>query len=382
MSSSLRSPKSPLSPKSRNSQLTSILMLGGIIIIVSGLAFLIWYFYVAQHFTPSTWNEEDQSPQNQTISLASIDGTRTPLPAPTLNAQIDQEENAVVEIEESKNTPLVSIFKEQEQAAQLPPEQPTSPILTPKTPSAQRLALVIDTYGGTPSQLKKLAQLGLPLTIAVVPFDPHAHDFIKIADGHGLEIIADIPMESTNETLDPGPHTLRTGQSVQAIRTEIKNSLKKVPAYMGAKNRMGSKFTASAASMDTFFTAFPPKKNFFFLDALTGKSVAKKSAHKSHTPYVQRTLFIDNVPIHEKIMTQLRTLQLLAAKHPQLAPAKQPIKPIVGLGNLRPETIKALGAWAKERSADPSPQTDIVPLSQLLGLGPSNASPPSIETAA
>lgn len=377
MSSFLRSPKSPLSPKNRNNQLVSILLLGGIIIIVSSLAFLIWYLYVAQHLTPSIWGDDASSAQNKAAPFSPPhQRPLTPLPTPTLDAQIDQEENAVVEIEESKNTPLVSIFKEQEKAAHQPSEKVTPSYSVPKSSFAKRFSLVIDTYGGTPLQLQKLARLNLPLTISIVPFDPHASDFIKIARTHGLEIIADIPMEPIKSALDPGPHALRTGQSAHSMRAEIKNSLKKIPSCSGAKNRMGSKFTANAASMEVFFAAFPAHPNFFFLDALTGKSVAKKSATKAHIPYIQRTLFIDNVPTHEKIMSQLRVLQRLATQQSSSPSIKKPTNPIVGLGNLRPETMRALEAWVKERNTVPPSQPEIVPLSQLLGLDVQSSSPP------
>ncbi len=114
-----------------------------------------------------------------------------------------------------------------------------------------------------------------------------------------------LPMEPRALDADPGPNALLTGLPEGELDCRIAVNLGRLNGYVGVKNHMGSRFTASARDMRRVMVALRAR-DLLFLDSLTtGRSTGHGLAREFGIPTVVRDIFLDNDRAPASIRRQL-----------------------------------------------------------------------------
>jgi polysaccharide deacetylase 2 family uncharacterized protein YibQ len=194
------------------------------------------------------------------------------------------------------------------------------------------IALVLDDFGYTKKNLEKVKDIGVPLTVAVLPGTPYCGTVCSFAEENGLEVILHLPMEPEKETEHLEKDTIRTDMDDATVKEIIADAFRTVPAADGVSNHMGSKATGDRRLMASVFADLK-KRDMFFLDSFTARrSICRELAEETGIPYVRRDVFIDNDLDAAYIRKQLEKLQHLALEKGKA----------VGIGHDRGITVEVL----------------------------------------
>lgn len=163
----------------------------------------------------------------------------------------------------------------------------------PLSPLAPQLAIILDDGGyGGPATEAVLA-LDPRLTLAILPYTPHAEETAQRAHELGFQIMLHMPMESHSPTeLFQG--SLLTTMNAAAMDRLIQQALDQVPHVDGINNHTGSKFTEDPAAVAAMFEALD-QRGLFFIDSRTiHTTVALETACAMGIPAAQRDVFLDH----------------------------------------------------------------------------------------
>lgn len=156
-----------------------------------------------------------------------------------------------------------------------------------------RLAIVIDDAGRDLDSQHIYEQMGIPLTLAVMPDQVHTRDAARSWRAHGLPAILHQPMESVSG-IGMEPKVILTSMSDAAIRQMLRDSLSQLPEAIGINNHQGSKATIDARTMDIVMNELHHRGLFFFDSHTNSTTAADKAAKTYGVPYVRNDLFVDN----------------------------------------------------------------------------------------
>lgn len=156
-----------------------------------------------------------------------------------------------------------------------------------------RLAIVIDDAGRDLDSQHIYEQMGIPLTLAVMPDQVHTRDAALSWRAHGLPVILHQPMESVSG-IGMEPKVILTSMSDADIRQMLRDSLSQLPEAIGINNHQGSKATIDARTMDIVMNELHHRGLFFFDSHTNSTTTADKAAKTYGVPYVRNDLFVDN----------------------------------------------------------------------------------------
>lgn len=156
-----------------------------------------------------------------------------------------------------------------------------------------RLAIVIDDAGRDLDSQHIYEQMGIPLTLAVMPNQVHTRDAALSWRAHGLPVILHQPMESVSG-IGMEQKVILTSMSDPAIRQMLRDSLSQLPEAIGINNHQGSKATIDARTMDVVMNELHHRGLFFFDSHTNSTTAADKAAKTYGVPYVRNDLFVDN----------------------------------------------------------------------------------------
>lgn len=155
------------------------------------------------------------------------------------------------------------------------------------------LAIVIDDAGRDLDSQHIYEQMGIPLTLAVMPDQIHTRDAALSWRAHGLPVILHQPMESVSG-IGMEPKVILTSMSDADIRQMLRDSLSQLPEAIGINNHQGSKATIDARTMDIVMNELHHRGLFFFDSHTNSTTAADKAAKTYGVPYVRNDLFVDN----------------------------------------------------------------------------------------
>lgn len=156
-----------------------------------------------------------------------------------------------------------------------------------------RLAIVIDDAGRDLDSQHIYEQMGIPLTLAVMPDQIHTRDAALSWRAHGLPVILHQPMESVSG-IGMEPKVILTSMRDATIRQMLRDSLSQLPEAIGINNHQGSKATIDARTMDIVMNELHHRGLFFFDSHTNSTTAADKAAKTYGVPYVRNDLFVDN----------------------------------------------------------------------------------------
>lgn len=234
------------------------------------------------------------------------------------------------------------------QKAAPPPPQAPAPIAR-----GPRLAIIIDDMGYQWGLAKELVNLGLPLTLSILPHSPFGAKISKLARKRGMEIMIHLPMEpKAYPKLKPGPGALLTSMTPDQLRKATLDDLASVPHAKGANNHMGSHFTEDEKALGPVLKVLAAK-GMFFIDSMTSpNSKAYYLARNMGMTAGRRTIFLDHDHSLPAVRRQLQRLLSLAKRGSQ----------VVAIGHPHQATVQALAEFAPRLKKE----VQVVKASQFL----------------
>ncbi len=224
-----------------------------------------------------------------------------------------------------------------------PPVETSRPIELPPIPrgDGRKIALVIDDLGRRVQDVAELADLGVPLSFGVLPFETRTFDVITELDRLGAEVLLHLPMQPSTEA-DPGPGALTGAMSRAELEAATRWALGAVNGAKGVNNHMGSELSADAESMRAVLGVLA-ERELFFLDSRTSPdSVGYQLALEMGLAAAERQVFLDADAEPEAIRGQFRRLLGVALDRGSAVAIAHPHADTIAV--LREEIPQALAA--------------------------------------
>ena len=204
-----------------------------------------------------------------------------------------------------------------------------------------RLAVVIDDAGRDLTSQRVYEQMGILLTLAVMPNQVHTSEAAAEWAAAGLPVIIHQPMESVSGS-GMEPVVLLTGMSDMEKRRLLSDSFRQIPQAAGMNNHQGSKATTDRATMDVVMNELA-HRGMFFLDSATNTTTAADSAATAYgVRYARNELFVDN-------STDVETIKSMIRKGARMAAANGSA---IIIGHCRPHTAEAFRQVVPELRAE------------------------------
>ena len=208
-------------------------------------------------------------------------------------------------------------------------------------PAGPRLAIILDDLGQDYSAAEAIFALPYPLTISVLPNNPHSVEIAEEARRRGYEVMLHLPMESVSQRRAES-HELRPGMSQRDVTTLVDGFISAVPGVSGVNNHQGSESTANTPLMNELMRVLHEHKLFYIDSRTTAATVAFDAARHAGVPTAYRNVpFLDDVAEVGAVARQLR-LALREARKKNDA---------IAIGHPHPATLKALREVLPEAKA-------------------------------
>jgi uncharacterized protein len=204
--------------------------------------------------------------------------------------------------------------------------------LAPNTNTGPRLAIILDDLGQDYAAAEAIFALPYPITISVLPNNPHSVDIAEEAHRRGFEVMLHLPMESVSQRRAES-NELRPGMSQREVTALVNGFIAAVPGVSGINNHQGSESTANIALMNELMPVLREHKLFYIDSRTTAKTVAFEAARRAGVPTASRNVpFLDDVAEVGAVSRQLR-IALREAREKNEA---------IAIGHPHPATLKAL----------------------------------------
>ena len=169
--------------------------------------------------------------------------------------------------------------------------------------------------GSSMQEARALADIGLPLTISVIPGLRSYREVAAFASSSGIEVMIHIPMQSKGwpeRRLES--NGLLVSMSNEDISERLEEYMRTLPKAVGANNHMGSEFTEHEDKMRVVLTVLKGR-GLFFVDSVTSpNSVGLSLARDLDMKSGKRSVFLDNEQDGAYIRGQLNQAVRLAKK--------------------------------------------------------------------
>jgi uncharacterized protein len=161
------------------------------------------------------------------------------------------------------------------------------------------IAIVIDDLGNRyDAGLRSIALPGA-VTLAFLPYTPHAASLAERGHTSGKEIMLHLPMQATDGQ-PMGPGGLSVDMNREALRETFHAALASVPHARGVNNHMGSLMTRHLGHMEWFMAELAAHEGLYFVDSrTTALTVAQRVAREQALPVTRRDVFLDTIPDDE-----------------------------------------------------------------------------------
>ena len=165
----------------------------------------------------------------------------------------------------------------------------------PQSPSEKpKISIVVDDLGDNSIIAQKMVALPATLTMAILPFTPHARKISELANQRGHEVIMHLPMEAQSRPDLLGPGALFSDMAAREFKETFLANAGSIPNLVGFNNHMGSLLTQDLEKM-AWLMSLAKQKNWYFLDSKTSDaSIAETVAEALGLPTISRDIFLDH----------------------------------------------------------------------------------------
>ncbi len=210
--------------------------------------------------------------------------------------------------------------------------QPSTPAKPKVEAGKGNMAIVIDDCGYTIGPVAGFADMGRPITFAVLPYREYSNEAASRALSAGHLVILHLPLEPMDASASSEPTVITTNMSDDEIRQTTAKAIASVPGIQGVNNHQGSRATADRRVMKAVLGTIK-SQNLFFIDSRTiGKTVAAEVSRQMGIRTGENELFLDNSSDVDQIKKQLRKAVDMAQKNGS----------VTVIGHARPNTVIAV----------------------------------------
>jgi len=178
-----------------------------------------------------------------------------------------------------------------------------------------RVALVLDDLGHNMNATTRgFFELGVPLTVSVLPDQPKSKAVFEAAQEHGFPALLHVPMQPDGDA-DAGSDPITIDMEPEHIAARINRLRERYPQFIGVNNHMGSRATADRRTMTALLGTLR-QHNVFFLDSqTTARSLAPRVARELGMWCPRNDLFLDDgVKPSDDVAANLERLAALAKR--------------------------------------------------------------------
>jgi len=212
---------------------------------------------------------------------------------------------------ETKNYTLAS--HEIENESLVNPPKPIPPKVKPSYNSQKaKLAIIIDDVS-TPSQVRAIKSLGLPLTMSFLPPSTARPNSAKLAAQQSFYMVH-LPMEAMHFNKEE-PYTMHVHDSQQVILHRVHKIKELFPKVAYINNHTGSKFTSNEVAMHRLIVAFNQNGIHFIDSRTTAQTKAPEVLKSFGEKYVSRDIFLDHHNDKMYIKEQIKKAVAFAKSH-------------------------------------------------------------------
>jgi polysaccharide deacetylase 2 family uncharacterized protein YibQ len=184
-------------------------------------------------------------------------------------------------------------------------------------PGAPRIAIFIGGMGLSRTTTQEaIEKLPGAITLAFAPYGAEVEVQAARARDSGHEILLQLPMDTFNGgDGDPGPHTLHSDRTPEAIVDDLHWLMARFPGYAGMTNFLGGRFTADEAALAPVLRETKQRGLFYVDDATSARSIANTIAQRVDLPFARADVVLDADKTPDSVDAALSRLEALARKN-------------------------------------------------------------------
>jgi polysaccharide deacetylase 2 family uncharacterized protein YibQ len=204
-----------------------------------------------------------------------------------------------------------------------------------------KVAIVMDDMGNSLATFRRLLELDLMITPAILPGTLQALPATELLQAARREYMLHIPMQPRSyPQINPGENALLLGQSADEIRRRMQFFREAIPGAVGGNNHMGSRYTEEIGPMRVVLEELKKNSQFFIDSRTIGSSVAFSEARKMGLRTATRNIFLDNRDDVDYIRSQIRKMVKLAANNREVIAICHPYRETLEAFELELEWLK------------------------------------------
>ena len=190
------------------------------------------------------------------------------------------------------------------------------------------ICVVIDDCGFNVEYPRRLVDLKIPMTFAILPRERRSLDVEALLRESEVPAILHLPLEAERDA-SGGPYLIGVAMSDDAIGETVTALLDEMPSLVGVNNHRGSRATADERVMRALLEPLA-ERDLLFLDSRTSsKSVAFRTAQEMGIQAAYNSVFLDHEADLSFMASQWERAQSLALRRGW----------VVVIGHVRPTTI-------------------------------------------
>jgi uncharacterized protein len=235
-----------------------------------------------------------------------------------------------------------------------PPEEERGRLPLGPSPSAPRVAIIIDDLGYNDRDHHRFLAIHYPLTFAILPDLPYSQQISREGSQQGREVMLHLPLEPWEyPRKNPGRGVILSSMREEEMREVLSQDLRSVPDAVGVNNHMGSRLTEERRAMRVLLSEIKGL-NLYFIDSLTTKdTVIPSLSREIGIRAGSRNVFLDNLEDRSYIEGQLQQLIHVARRRGEA----------IGVGHAYPLTAEVLRDFLPKLEAE---GIRLVPASQTV----------------
>jgi len=184
-----------------------------------------------------------------------------------------------------------------------------------KASKGAQLCFVFDDGGQNLEQLKQFLELPFPITVAVLPQITHSVEAADMVRKSGNEVILHQPMQSVNESINPGPGAITPDMTDDQLISQLFVNINQISPIAGMNNHEGSGITADAEKM-ALVLQMASENGIYFLDSRTNvETQVPYVARELGYTWYERNIFLDNEKTRENALSELKKGLTIANKN-------------------------------------------------------------------
>ena len=222
-------------------------------------------------------------------------------------------------------------------------------------PEGPWISIVVDDFGFSKAMAAEYAALNMPLTWAVIPFQPHSKSTAERAAAAGIPFIVHMPMAAMGDKVwTEKSGVIDTGMSPETVTLLLRKAIASLPGARGMNNHRGSRATGDLSTMKLVMNELAATPLFFLDSRTSSSSVAYGTARKKGMSAGYASIFLDNDSTEESMEKQFRRGLAMADKRGW----------VVMIGHTRPDTLNFL----RKKSSVPPEKGTYITLPVLMEL--------------